>query len=434
VQRTTLDEALEYVAAEPVVWTRFAAAADENDSWSVRLFEITSGPHPPPSWEPRAWTYPSVIFEALAEPGPAVADWIRAGRVVARNQEFALAERAASIMWERRQSGSLAPYETLDWPVTEATLSQPLRSYGEPQGHLMSADDAPSFVNFYTAAASFFWLNRQPVGGSLHQGVMYRHQDGRGRINRVRITGDEVKVEIEGSALDGMIVELASDLPGQTQRAWDRTRAGSDTLTFILDDGLPPGAWLLLRLGVEWIDRRFLSVPWSRGGDAGVEVVVEPDTKLEAFLANREGPQVEFKRQVPSDDGGKAKVMKTVCAFANGQGGSVLFGIDDDHNVIGVHAQRVDRLQDQLIQTIGSWIDPRPNVTFEIMPTVIADAVVLEMRVASGTRLYGCAHPGEVPAAYIRHHAISVKARPSEIEEIVGSRTQISNVPPWVVP
>lgn len=118
---------------------------------------------------------------------------------------------------------------------------------------------------------------------------------------------------------------------------------------------------MLLRCGAEWIDRRF-NVPWTRGSEVGVEFVVEPQTKLESFLANREGPQTEFKRQVPEDDDAKAKTMKTVCAFANGAGGSVLFGIDDDHNLVGVAAKRVDRLKDQLTQIVArSWLE----LTFE---------------------------------------------------------------------
>ena len=33
-----------------------------------------------------------------------------------------------------------------------------------------------------------------------------------------------------------------------------------------------------------------------------------------------------FKRQVPDDEDGKRKTMKTVCAFVNGYGGWTLFG------------------------------------------------------------------------------------------------------------
>lgn len=431
-QRTSLDAALGHLSAEPAIWSRVAVTLDDNGVWSVRLLELVSGPEAPPSWEPQTWDYPRARFAARADSGDVVAEWLRVGRVPVREDEAGLPELSGSVSWERRQSRSPAPYETLAWPVTESTLSMSTSTPGDPSGHLVSASDAPSFVNFYAAAACFFWLDRQPVGGSLHQGVMYRHQDARGRINRVSISGEEVTVEVEGDTLDGMMVELAGDVPGRFERVWDRPTRGSDRVRFPLSEGLPPGAWVLLRHGSEWIDKRFLGVPWTRGHEAGVEVIIEPATKLEAFLADREGPQVEFKRHVPTDDDGKAKVMKTVCAFANGQGGSILFGVDDDHNLIGVPAQRVDGLKDQLTQMVGSWVHPRPDAGFDVMPTTNRDVAVLELAIASGSALYGCGRPGaEAPVVYIRHHATTVPARPHEIEWIVRSRTPGGTAAPW---
>jgi predicted HTH transcriptional regulator len=52
---------------------------------------------------------------------------------------------------------------------------------------------------------------------------------------------------------------------------------------------------------------------------------------------------VEFKQQLPKDDQTKFKVMQTVCAFANGQGDSLLVGVDDDRNLIGADERIVER-------------------------------------------------------------------------------------------
>src|SRR5712692_4186527 len=130
-----------------------------------------------------------------------------------------------------------------------------------------------------------------------------------------------------------MIVELAGDAPGPNRRVHDRHSDGLlhiEGVSFPLPEGLPAGSWLLLRRGSEWIDRRFLSVPWGRGREAGVEVVVEAATRLESLVSAGERQLVEFKRQIPKEDETKAKIMKTVCAFANGQGGSLLIGVDDE--------------------------------------------------------------------------------------------------------
>lgn len=419
---TTFDEAIDCIATEPIAWVRIAAVRREDGTWHARLLELTSGASPP-SWKLHEWRYPSVLFAAMKESGEAVGEWLRTCKISLGEREISLPEAMTRLTWERRQSGSPGPYESLDWPVTETTIAHVDSSQREPQGHLVSGGDGPSFITFYTAAACFFWLDRQPVGGSLHQGVIYRHQDTRGRLNAVQIRGDQIEVKVEGRAIGGMIVELAGEAPGPIHRISDRHRSSDETVRFPLRDGVPLGAWILLRCGDEWIDRRFLTAPWARGVEAGVEFVVEPRTRLEAFLANREGPQAEFKRQVPTDDDGKAKVMKTVCAFANGQGGSVLFGIDDDHNLVGISAREVDRLKDQLTQTVGSWVEPRPSIDFQLLPIDDSRKIVLELRIEPGTALYGCARPREVPTAYIRHNATTVRARPAEIAEIVRYRT-----------
>lgn len=430
-RQTDLGEVIDRIGAQPVTWLRAGVVSGDGDSWTVRLLEVVSGSTAPPSWEQRSWEYPNALFAGVRESGETVADWLRARTLRVGAREASLPELLTRVPGERRQSHATAPYETLPWPTTEETLAQ-IAPANEPPGMLVSTNDAPSFVNFYAAAAYCFGLDRQPVGGSLHQRAMYRHQDERARINRVRIAGDRVEVEIEGDAIDGMAIELAGEVPGPTERVWAR-RERTASVTFSLDNGLPPGAWLLLRHQGEWVDRRFLQVPWVQGHEVGVEVVVESATKLEAFLAGREGPRTEFKRHIPTDREGKARTMKTVCAFANGDGGSLLFGIDDDHTVLGVRTQQVDRLKDDLTQVVGSWVEPRPGIDFDSLPTSDGDAVVLELRVAPGRHLYGCGRPGEeARTAYVRHYATTVPARPNEIEQIVRSRLPGEAVPPWV--
>ena len=421
-ETTTLDEALAHIAAEPVVWVRMAAIRQPDDSWHSHLLELTSG-EPPPSWDVQTWEYPHALFVGTTLGGTAVADALRAHQLSVEGREVTMPQVQDSVRWERRQSRSSAMYEALEWPASESALSMPASVTREPQGHLLPTERAPSFLNFYTAAAAFFWLSRQPIGGSVNQGTVYRHQDTRGRINRVSISDDSVEIQVEGAGIDGLIVELAGDSPGPVNRIWTRAGAKTDTLQFSLNEGLPGGAWVVLRNGSEWIDRRFLAVPWTHGVEAGVEVLVEPLTRLEAFLANREGPQIEFKRQLPQADDEKLKTLKTVCAFANGPGGSVLFGIDDDHNVQGLTEANIDRLKDRLTQLVETWIEPRVQVEFAILPIRDTAAAVLEMRVPPGIGLYGCARPGEVPVPYIRHHARSVRARPAEIETIVRDRS-----------
>ncbi len=70
---------------------------------------------------------------------------------------------------------------------------------------------------------------------------------------------------------------------------------------------------------------------------------------------------------MPTDDDSKAGVVKTVCAFANGEGVSIVFGIDDDYRVVG---------------------PPTPK-------KVLLIAAVIELIVRTGPRLYGSSKPNE---------------------------------------
>jgi hypothetical protein len=293
----------------------------------------------------------------------------------------------------------------------------------DPQGHLIGLDGSPSFLSFYVAAANFFWLDRQPTGGALNQGIVYRHQDTLGRINRVRITKDAVEVELEGTGLSGMAIELPGDLPGPRHSiALAPGHHGPYKAKFDLDRGLPPGTWVLLCKGVDWIDRRFLSVPWARVSEAGVEVIPDAATRLEALVGGREREQVEFKRQLPKADADKRQVMKSVCAFANGNGGSLLVGVDDDRELIGLEPQAVAKVRDQLTQMVSTWIEPKPAINFQDLQVPDSERLGLEIQVQPGVALYGCGRPGETRVPYVRYHGICERASTNEITSIVRAR------------
>ena len=239
----------------------------------------------------------------------------------------------------------------------------------------------------------------------------------------VKVADDDVRVVVEGPGIGGLTVEFAGDAPGPSHQIPD-SAGPVETVTFPLTGGLPPGAWVLLRRGAAWLDRRFLTRPWLNNADDGVEFV-EARTRLEALVADREGPGTEFKLQVPKDPFG---LMKTVCAFANGDGGSILFGVDDEAGIPGVPENAIDGLKNQLTQLVDSWVEPPPTTSFVVLPTELPGKSVLEMRVQPSwlLRLRTNASSTDV-TPYIRHNAISVRARPHEIEQIVRARTAGTN-------
>jgi ATP-dependent DNA helicase RecG len=167
-----------------------------------------------------------------------------------------------------------------------------------------------------------------------------------------------------------------------------------------------------------------LAYPWARHNEAGIEYELDPVSRLEGLVAARERDQVEYKRKVPEPGEGRERLMKAVCSFANGAGGSILIGVDDNREIFGVGPGDVDRISEQLTQMVGSWIEPRPVVTFNELTVQDTPLVVLEMWVEPATNAHcGAGRPGETKTAYVRRHSCSEKATISEIQAIRDART-----------
>jgi hypothetical protein len=419
--QTPVGDVLDHVAVENILWARLLAVRQGGAELSVCMLELVSGA-PPPEWEPTTWEYPEAIFLAFQESGSEMAEGLRRNELSVDGRSIQLPELQSPVQWERHQSGHHGSHQPLEWPVAEARLLSGGPQY-EPQGHLLSVHDAPSFLTMYTAATNFFRMGKQVAGGAVNQAVVYRHQDRRARITHVRIGDDLVEVSVEGAAIDGMTVELPGDSPGPSQRIWEDPIKPVQLVQFELKNRLPPGAWLVVRKGPEWVDRRFLTDPWSREAQSGVEFVMEVATRLESLVASRERDQLEFKRQVPKEADGKGRLMKTICAFANGAGGSLLIGVDDDRNIVGVAANDVGRISDQLTELAGAWVEPRPAIEFLELPTEDGSKVVLEMRVGQMTGdICASGRPGETKLIYVRHHGVTERATAAEIKALIAAK------------
>ncbi len=67
---------------------------------------------------------------------------------------------------------------------------------------------------------------------------------------------------------------------------------------------------------------------------------------LKDEIKNGETDVLEFKRDMPDDH---LKFLKTAVAFANSNGGRIIFGVEDDRTLVGVDALGAFALR------TGSW-------------------------------------------------------------------------------
>jgi hypothetical protein len=120
---------------------------------------------------------------------------------------------------------------------------------------------------------------------------------------------------------------------------------------------------------------------------AGVDVELpeDPESEIEALLSQGEGLQTEFKRQLPGDSvDSKRTIFKTVAAFANGHGGSIVFDVESDEATFcGLDGIDLIAERDRLAQLARAIVTPAPEV--EVRPYEHEGKTLLVLTVSRGT-------------------------------------------------
>lgn len=72
--------------------------------------------------------------------------------------------------------------------------------------------------------------------------------------------------------------------------------------------------------------------------------------------------------------------LKSVSAFANGLGGSLFFGVDNDGVIRGL--DNIQRVCETISVKVRDYMDPLPDV--EMIPQKIGDFNILQLKVSAG--------------------------------------------------
>lgn len=418
----TVDDLRTTLKHEPRVWVRAAAAAGAQVAadWQIRFMEVTCGASPP-TWKEARWEYEQAALFASCESGEVVAEWVDKQQVPfgLRSVEWKVqgtfqVNRHAS----KAQSGG---YERLSWPCIEASLTGSASSQG--QIPLLVAEEAPAFFDLGSAAAALFGLE-------VHLGRMaqswqssFRRQDMSGRLCHVKITPTQLVVDIEGRDLVGAIIELASITSSQRTRL---TANGPQTVTFDITGSIPAGSLVVMHRGGNWIDLRYLNYPYAIGDQDDVQMEVEPSTRLDGLVSAGEGPTVEFKETLPpSSPDGIRKSLKTVAAFANGDGGTLLYGVTNDGEAVGV--PRATASEERLAGLVRAWVSPLPEFSIDVLPVEQdPDTVVYAITVAAGSQTpYGCGTAPTNIVYYFRRGSTTFAVWPHDLRESARSHPRV---------
>src|SRR5512137_220407 len=88
------------------------------------------------------------------------------------------------------------------------------------------------------------------------------------------------------------------------------------------------------------------------------------------LIEEGEGFGIEFKRRISSAE----KIARTIIAFSNTKGGTILFGVDDDGSIVGVESEKSEV---ELIKIAGKeYTDPPVDPVINIVPFDGKDVIV----------------------------------------------------------
>lgn len=404
-----LSDLTKRLSAERRVWLRLAANRPQEE-WELSLLEVTLG-EAPPAWNRQRWEYERAVFVAAAPAGATVARWLERGRISLRSVSLPIAPQDR-VQVERRQSRFAGIFQALPWPSIDWTVhvrnETPQMLHGELVAHR-----APAFLSFDLAGTAFFGVLPTPSRSFSGRECVVREQDLRARIDSVRVRPTEVIVAVSGEQLSGTTLTLGG-LHGQTKEL----RRAKREVHFPLAGGIPSGSWIALHRGQELLDRRGLDPAW---GPADVEIEVDPVTEVEVLINRGEGASTEFKLELPTSEGSIINVMKTVAAFANGDGGTLLFGVDNHGAVVGLQFDDARNMLDRTTQLIRDWV--RPHVDFDAELADVDGKQVLLVRVEPGAEPpYGVGTTDRRIDYYVRRTATTSPATPADVRAFVRAR------------
>lgn len=258
-------------------------------------------------------------------------------------------------------SGSVGQTASID-------LSRPLQAPGKPYFPSVAAALAERI--FMTSPGQF--ERGQPLQ------VLVKIPDRRGRIASIEFEDDAIAIALDSgreSGLKGFLLRAAwrPEPEDVVRRRHDEPVLGPGTVRVPLER-VPAECAVAL---IDPVGRQFDYRSWNEQSLPAVEDQPQSIEALVArWLSEGEHDRLEYKREL-TEARTRLSFAETVAAFANGSGGTILVGVDDEANPVGYRSAKGS---DQVANIISELVVEPPS--FEVAETLADDQPVLAVIVA----------------------------------------------------
>ncbi len=404
-----LNDLLPVLEAVQLAISLRVALTAEGSGWLARAMVADAFPElPNDTWAIR--NYGPLMFLQAQVSGPQVAKWLSEGSATVNGVVFACSLNEHQN-WTRHPSHASYGSDVVPWPYTryELRFTTPAQFNASSVGFLLS-DDAPFFPDYGTAVAKLLYRSDRAQADEI---VLVRIAQTEAWISDMHLSPTAMTVDILGTNPKGASVHFSGTGLDQVIEAIGE----SNSVRFALPHGIPESGYVVLGRGNKWLDYRQL----SRLIADSQATVDAPDlvTQYEQLRYRGEGEGLEFKEQTPSDKD-KDRMLKTVAAFANGNGGVILFGIEDGTGALkGLQVDPAEET-DRITNMIRTVLVPQP--TFKILSARVEGKLVMSLTVEGGNNPPYGIHP-EKPEYYVRRGSTTFPARQEEVRTLAQPPT-----------
>ncbi len=373
-----------------------------------------------------SYNYGEVAFVAGKISGAEVSKWFlqEVGNVDGYAFPLPVTQHNTSgiVSWTRYPSYVNTSFARVSFPFTVYGITNFTSPQASPMGFLVG-HDVPFFPSFQAAMSQLIY-GEKTQSGPVYPSIFVRIAHLEARIGSVNISPLLLSVDVEGTDL----LHVRLQISGPPDLQFKRSLMQTEKVECPLPNGLPPEVWIVLSRGNKWLDYTHLNQRWSPFSHKQKNVTIDPPdlrTRIQELIAQGEGPTIEFKQEVPTKND---QMLKTVAAFANGEGGVMLVGVQNKTgNIIGVKVNVYEE-KDRITNMIRNTVYPEPFIRMEYCNMDGEQAQgrqVIAIYVDKGiSRPYGLHR--DKPDYYVRRGATTFFARPEEVRALVLTSLQNS--------